>query len=75
MVYKYCTEKANFLLPIYEYRGVLAYTARCLTLTVLLKTAGEDGEERLGSTDESAEIREAGRHGRSDVPQRGVRLV
>jgi len=32
-------------------------------LTVLFKTAGEDGEERLGSTDESAEIREAGRHG------------
>jgi len=27
MVYKYCTEKANFLLPIYEYRGVLAYCA------------------------------------------------
>ena len=38
-------------------------------------TSGEDDQEGRDSADESAKVRETGRHGRSDVSQRGFRAV
>ena len=44
-----------------------------MMMITAVELAGEDAEERLGSADESAQVRKAGRHGRSDLPQRSGR--